>query len=128
MNVLLFVYICSLRKKSVPLSFSWGDSKMYTSASIANSQRMLAEINESGGAIIKIRIWVESDTVIHLKSFRIISREMQISLLILSWRYFSCLHIQIAFFPFHMSLKCFSKSLCPRNTDQLFWKIIAYEQ
>ena len=43
---------------------SWGDSKMYTSGSIANSQRMLTEINESG-AIAKIRIWVESDTVKH---------------------------------------------------------------
>ena len=45
-------------------SSSWGDSKMYTSGSIANSQRMLTEINESG-AIAKIRIWVESDTVKH---------------------------------------------------------------
>ena len=43
---------------------SWGGSKMYTSGSIANSQRMLTEINESG-AIAKIRIWVESDTVKH---------------------------------------------------------------
>ena len=42
----------------------WGDSKMYTSDSIANSQRMLTEINESG-AIDKIRIWVESNTVKH---------------------------------------------------------------
>ena len=29
-------------------SSSWGDSKMYTSSSIANSQRMLTEINGSG--------------------------------------------------------------------------------
>ena len=39
---------------------SWGDSKMYTSGSRANSQRMLTKIN-----IAKIRIWVESDTVKH---------------------------------------------------------------
>ena len=45
-------------------SSSWWDSKMYTSGSIANSQSMLTEINESG-AIAKIRIWVESDTVKH---------------------------------------------------------------
>ena len=45
-------------------SSSWGDSKMYTSGSIANSQRMLTEINKSD-AIAKIRIWVESDTVKH---------------------------------------------------------------
>ena len=36
-------------------SSSWGDSKMYTSSSIANSQRMQTEINESG-TIAKIRI------------------------------------------------------------------------
>ena len=29
-------------------SSSWGDSKMYRSGSIANSQRMLTEINENG--------------------------------------------------------------------------------
>ena len=36
-------------------SSSCGDSKMYIFGSIANSQRMLTEINESG-AIVKIRI------------------------------------------------------------------------
>ena len=97
-------------------SSSWGDSKMYTSASIANSQRMLTEINENG-TIAKISIWVESNTVKHLK-------RMQISL-ILSWRYFSCLRIQRNV---HMSLKCFFKSLCLKNTGQLFWKITLYEQ
>ena len=45
-------------------SSSWGDSKVYTSGSIANSQRMLTETNESG-AIAKIRIPVERDTVEH---------------------------------------------------------------
>ena len=108
------------------ISSSWGDSKVYTSGSIANSQRMLNEINEIG-AIAKIRIWVESNTVEHLKAFIIISSEMQISL-ILSWWHSSCLHIQNFFFNFHMSLKFVFKSMCPRYTGQLFWKIIAYEQ
>ena len=44
---------------------------------------MLTEIKESG-AIAKITISVESDTVKHLKGFRIISSDMPISLLILS--------------------------------------------
>ena len=44
---------------------------------------MLIEINEIGGAIAKIRISVESDTVKHLKAFRIISYEMPISFLII---------------------------------------------
>ena len=39
-------------------SSSSGDSKVYTSGSIASSQRMPTEINESG-AIAKIRISVE---------------------------------------------------------------------
>ena len=43
---------------------SWEDSKMYTSSSIANSQRNQTEINESG-TIAKIRIWVENDNVKH---------------------------------------------------------------
>ena len=47
-------------------SSSWGDSKMYTSSSIANSQRMQTEINESD-TIAKIRISVENDTVRHLE-------------------------------------------------------------
>ena len=42
-------------------SSSWGDNKIYTSGSIANTERMLPEINESG-AIAKITIWVENDT------------------------------------------------------------------
>ena len=65
-------------------SSSWWDSKMYTFGSIASSQRMPTEINESG-AIAKIRISVESDTVECSKVFRIISRKMPISLLILFW-------------------------------------------
>ena len=45
-------------------SSSWGDSKIYTSGSIANSQRMLTEINGSG-TVAKIRRRVESDAVKH---------------------------------------------------------------
>ena len=56
---------------------------MYTSSRIASSQRVLTEIKESG-TIAKTRISVESDTVKHLKAFRIISSEIPISLLILS--------------------------------------------
>ena len=56
---------------------------MYTFGSITSSQGMLTEINE-GGAIAKIRISLESDTVKHLKAFRIISSKMPISILILS--------------------------------------------
>ena len=42
----------------------WVNSKMHTSGSTANSQRMLTEVKKSG-AIAKIKIWVESDTVKH---------------------------------------------------------------
>ena len=56
---------------------------MYASGSIASSQRMVNEIKESC-TIPKISVSVESDTVKHLKAFRIISREMPNSLLILN--------------------------------------------
>ena len=58
-------------------SSSWGDGKMFTSDSISRSQRMLTEIKGSS-AIAKIRIWVESHTVKHLKGFRTISSKMPI--------------------------------------------------
>ena len=74
---------------------SWGDSKMYTSGSIANSQRMLIEINGSG-AIAKIKIWKWYCQT--LKTFKIIFSKTKISLVILSWWYFGCLHIQRIFF------------------------------
>ena len=45
-------------------SSSWWESKMYTSSSIANSQRMQTKINESGTKA-KIRAYVENDTVKH---------------------------------------------------------------
>ena len=66
---------------------SRGDSKMYTSGSTANSKRMLIVKSNKiikSCAIAKVKILVESDTVKHLKTFRIISIEMLISLLILS--------------------------------------------
>ena len=51
------------QEKACTLS-SWGGSKMYTSGSIANSQRILSEINKSG-TIAKIEIWVEIYTAKH---------------------------------------------------------------
>ena len=64
------VYIYSLRKKSIPLSERtvkygiWQWNLLVKYGSIANSQRMLIEINKSR-AIAKTGIWVESDTVKH---------------------------------------------------------------
>ena len=62
---------------------------MYSSGSIASSQRVLTEIKESGTiarikANTKRRISVKSDTVKYLKIFRIIYGETPISVLILS--------------------------------------------
>ena len=63
-------------------SSSLGDSTS-SSGSIASSMRLPTKINESG-AIAKIRISVEDDTVKRLKAFRTIYSQMPISLLILS--------------------------------------------
>ena len=45
-------------------SFSWDVSKICTSGSADNSQRMLTKVNESDA---KVRVLVENDTVKHLK-------------------------------------------------------------
>ena len=66
-------------------SSSWGNSKMHTSGSIANSQRLLTKTKVA----LKPSIWVESNIVKNLKPFIIVSSEMPISLFILCWWYFS---------------------------------------
>ena len=73
----------------------------------ANSQR----INEDG-ALAKIGIWVVKWYSQTLKTFRIITSEVNISLLILNWWFLSCLNIQI---------------IGIQYTDQLLWKIMASE-
>ena len=55
MNVVPDEYICSHRKKRALLLPEGAVKCIYTSSSIANSQRMQTEINESGTlAIIRI--------------------------------------------------------------------------
>ena len=44
------------------ISSSWGDSKMYTTGTIANSQRISTKINKNG-AIAKVRILVKKMTL-----------------------------------------------------------------
>ena len=117
MNVLPDVYLCP--------HLSWGDTKTYTSGSIASSQRMPTEINKSN-AIAKITISVDIDTVKRLKAFRINSTKMPISLPILSLQYLVVCIFRY-FFNFHMSLRCF-KSLCSWFIGQLFSKTTAYEK
>ena len=56
MNVLPDVYICFLKKKSAPLlPVDRGQHKIYACGKIANSQRIVTEIDESG-TVAKIRI------------------------------------------------------------------------
>ena len=81
---------------------------MYIFGSMANSQRILAEINESS---TKKKILVKSDTVKHLKAFGIISKEIPISLLIYVNHILVVSVFRIFLVFFHMSLKCFFKSL-----------------
>ena len=50
------VHLCPQEEEST--SSSWGDSKMYTSGTIANSQRTPTKINKNG-VIAKVRILVE---------------------------------------------------------------------
>ena len=79
---------------TLPFSSSWGHSKMYTPGTIANSQteRVPTKINKNG-AVVKVykNFSGTKDALRHLKTFRVISTEMPLLLLISSWCYFSCL-------------------------------------
>ena len=68
------------------------------------------------------------DTIRHLKTFRVISNEMPVLLLILCWCYFSCLKMYSEkFLMLTFMSKCFLKSLWQRETQlSIFWKIIAW--
>ena len=91
MNVLPDLYICSHRKKSAPLLPEGPVKYIYTSSKIQKFTKD-AKWNK--------RKWLYSQNkdlsgkCQTLKTFRIISSEMKISLLILSWWCFSCLYIQ----------------------------------
>ena len=74
----------SVRSEKECTFSSWGDTEMCTSDRVANLQRMLTEINESG-AITKVIILVEKDTGKHLKTFRIIFGKMSLSPHVLCW-------------------------------------------
>ena len=82
---------------------SWGSSKICTSGSIRNSQRKLTNRQNKD--------WVESNTGKRLKISGIIYRKMQISPVIISWLYFSCLHIQGIFFLISYALKMYFEIL-----------------
>ena len=104
MNVLPYVYICSHRKKST-LLLREGTVKCtqqprkFTEYANWNKRKWHYSENKDLS-----RKWYCQT----LKAFRIISTKMKISLLILSWRCFSYLHIQ---------------GIDIQYTDQLFWKI-----
>ena len=88
-----FWWMCCWMCKSVPsgTSSSWGN--MYTPGFIANSQRTTTKINKNG-AIAKVRISVELEINYKaFKTFRIISNEMPVLLLLLNWWYFSYLQM-----------------------------------
>ena len=66
---------------------------MYTPDTTANSQTevVLTKINKNAAAKVYKNFSGTRDTIRHLKTFRVISNEMPVLLLILSWCYFSCL-------------------------------------
>ena len=114
----LSLYLSPQEEEST--SSSWASNKMHTLDSISNSQSMLTEINPSG-SIAKIRIWEKRDVFKNLKTFRLTSTSQFHFLcyfyLILFILYFSCLQMyseHVFNIYYHMSLKTFSKFLCPR--------------
>ena len=83
MNVLLDVYICSHRNKSVPLLPRGQQISKFTED--ANWSKRKWHYSEN-----KELSWKRYCQT--LKAFRMISNKMKISLIILSWWCFSCLH------------------------------------
>ena len=82
MNVSMNLYICALKSYSASL-LPEGTNKMYTTGITANSQRISTKISENS-SVAKIKNFSgRSDTIRHLKIFRIISNEMPVLLLIL---------------------------------------------
>ena len=67
------------------------------------------------------------DTIRQLQTFRVISNEMPVLLLILCWCYFSCLKMYSEkFLILTFMSKCFLKSLWQTETQlSIFWKILA---
>ena len=66
---------------------SWGHSKMYTPGTIANSQTegVPTKTNKNGAVAKAYKNFSGTrDTIRHLKTFRVISNEMPVLLLILS--------------------------------------------
>ena len=65
---------------------SWGHNKMYTPGTIANSQteRVPTKINKNGVVKVYKKSSGTRDAFRHLKTFRVIYKEMSLLLLILS--------------------------------------------
>ena len=65
---------------------SWRHSKMYTPGTTANSQTevVLTKINKNAAVKVYKNFSGTRDTIRHLKTFRVISNEMPVLLLILS--------------------------------------------
>ena len=105
-------------------SSSWGDSKMYTPGTVANSHRTPTKINENV-PIAKIKNFSgASDTVRYLKTFRVISNETLVLLPILCWWYFSCLQMYSdTFFNVYFYEQIFFlKSLWQKETQASFFE------
>ena len=112
-----FWWMCCWMCKSVPsgTSSSWG--KMYTPSFIAYSQKTTPKINKNG-AIAKVRISVELEINYKaFKTFRIISNEMRVLLLLLIDNILViCRCIQRNFLMFTFMSKHFLKALWQRET------------
>ena len=117
MIVLLIMYICALRKKSVLLLPGKFTDRQGTNW---NRQKWFSCQSKN---FIRTR-----DTIRHLHTFRVIYDEMPVFLLIFCWCYFSCLEMYSEkCFMLTFVSKCFLKSLWQRETQlNIFWKIIAW--
>ena len=121
--MLLNVYICAL---SVPL-LPGGTVKCTLWLHGKSTDRQGTNWNRQKWCCCQSKNFIRTrDTIRHLQTFRVISNEMPVLLLILCWCYFSCLKMYSEkFLMLTFMSKLFLKSLWPRETQlSIFWKII----
>ena len=116
------VHLCPQEEEST--SSSCSNSKMYTPGTIANAQTGKEWKKNKNGAVAKVNVGGNTDTIRDLKKIRVTSNEMLVLRLILDWCYFTCLQMYSDKFfnVYFYEQMCFGIFVAKGDTGQfLFW-------
>ena len=103
----------------------WGDSKKCTPSKFTDRQRTPTKIFKKWCCCQIKNLSGTRDTIRYLKTFRVISNEMLVLLLILCWCYFSCLQMYSEkFFNAYLYEQMFFEIFVAKgDAIQFFWEI-----